>query len=133
MKGDPEVESLMVHRERAVAVCLNLYPYNPGHLMVFPRRHISDYGSLTDGEALALHRGARDCMRVLTRLYDPPGFNLGWNIGSHSGASIDHLHLHVVPRYQREVGFMDLIAQTRVVVEHPRKTLDKMRRAFRAL
>ena len=56
---------------------------------------------------------------------------MGWNLGEHSGASIRHLHLHVVPRYKREVGFMDLLGQARVIVEHPQRTLEKMQKEFR--
>jgi ATP adenylyltransferase len=78
-----------------------------------------------------IHKTTLRCLKAIEKVYGPPGFNLGWNLGDHSGASIKHIHLHVVPRYMREVGFMDLIGKARVVVEHPKKTLEKMRRAFK--
>ena len=131
LQKDPKVKSLLVWENPTVAICLNLYPYNPGHLMVFPKRHLESYGDLKDREALAVHRAAQLGIRVLEGVYGAPGFNLGWNLGEHSGASIRHLHLHVVPRYKREVGFMDLLGQARVIVEHPQRTLEKMQKEFR--
>ncbi len=131
LAGDPRVESLLVWESKRLAVCLNLYPYNPGHLMIFPRKHVERFRDLKERDAMEIHRVTARSLRALERVYHPPGFNLGWNLGDHSGASIKHLHFHVVPRYAREVGFMDLVGKARVVVEHPQKTLAGMRKAFK--
>jgi ATP adenylyltransferase len=131
LKGDPRVESLLVWESSRLAVCLNLYPYNPGHLMVFPRKHVERFRDMTETDALAIHRATVRSLHTLEKVYGPPGFNLGWNLGDHSGASIKHLHFHVVPRYAREVGFMDLVGRARVVVEHPQQTLKSLRKAFK--
>jgi ATP adenylyltransferase len=130
LKKDPVVENLMVWETRQIAVALNLYPYNPGHLMVFPKKHVEDYEMLSPSLAAEIHKAAQKCLGILKAEYKPAGFNMGWNLGKQSGASIAHLHMHIVPRYQSEAGFMDLIGDTKIIVEHPRLTRDRLIRAF---
>ena len=87
-----------MHAGDTAIVLLNKFPYSSGHLMVAPRRHVGALGELTDDEALEIHRLAVASVDVLTRVYGPGGFNLGWNLGRVAGAGIaDHVHLHVVP------------------------------------
>src|SRR5580765_7140353 len=94
---EPE-EDLVLHRGDAAFVLLNRFPYASGHLMVAPVRHVGEYGSLTDNEALEIHRLASAGLQALATLYAPEGHNLGWNLGRIAGAGIvDHVHLHVVP------------------------------------
>ena len=125
-----KVARLEVHRSELFVVTLNLYPYAPGHLMVFPKRHITDPRMLSEQEIIELHEVQGLCMDVLEHIYQPHGINLGYNVGEASGSSIAHMHLHIVPRYRREVGFIDIIAGSKVIVEDPRESLIRVREAF---
>lgn len=127
---DKKVSSLEVFRSERFVVSLNLYPFNTGHLLIFPIRHIEDVRKFTDEEVLEAHTLVRVSMDVLEKLYGPRGFNVGYNVGSVSGASIAHVHMHVVPRYERELGFADIIGGAKLIVENPTVTLKKVMRAF---
>ena len=129
-KDDPRVDNLRVYRHDASYITLNLYPYNPGHLMIVPLAHYTDVRELSEGEVLELHRLQLLTLRVLEREYRPGGFNVGYNLGPASGASIEHLHLQVVPRYRTEVGFFDILSDSRVIVEAPQVTKERLTRAF---
>lgn len=124
------VQSLEVYRNQLFLVSVNLYPYNPGHLIIFPLRHVEDLRDLTEGEAAMLHTLSCDAMTILDSVYQPHGYNTGFNLGEASGASISHIHMHIVPRYNRELGFIDVVAGSRIVVEQPEDTLRKVREAF---
>lgn len=128
---DPRVERLVVFRHRLHFVTLNLYPYNPGHVMVVPVEHYEDPRELNEAEAWELHVLQGLCMEVLESEYHPHGFNLGYNVGHGSGASIPHLHLQVVPRYRTELGFFDILSDSRVIVEEPQVTQERLSKAFR--
>ena len=130
VEGSDEVVRLDVHRSKLFMVALNLYPYSPGHLMVFPQRHITDVRMMRDDEALELHKLQSLCLDVLEEVYAPHGFNLGYNLGKAGGASIEHLHLHIVPRYARETGFIDIIGGAKIIVEDPKISLSRLREAF---
>jgi ATP adenylyltransferase len=99
--------------------------------MIFPKKHLEHYRELSVTLAAEIHRVTQKCLDVLDRQYHPHGFNVGWNLGKGSGASIPHLHCHIVPRYAGEAGFIDLLGDTRVIVEHPRDTQARLRKAFR--
>ncbi len=112
----PPDEGLVVALGHAVFAVLNLYPYNPGHLMVLPLRHVADYTDLTNDETVELAAFTRTAMRVIRAASGPHGFNLGMNQGSVAGAGIaDHLHQHVVPRWGGDTNFMPVIGQTKVL------------------
>ncbi|MBI1929714.1 HIT domain-containing protein [Candidatus Poribacteria bacterium] len=128
--GNDQVERLEVYQSVLFTVSLNLYPYSPGHLLIFPKRHILDSRQLTQAEILELHTVQGLCLDVLDAVYQPHGYNIGYNIGGASGASIEHLHLHVVPRYPRELGFIDIIGGAKIIVEEPKVTQQKLRQAF---
>lgn len=128
LKRRPEVDDLTVAVDRHLFVTMNLFPYNPGHLMIIPRRHVMDPRSLTPAERSAIDRWTRHLLDTLDEIYSPMGYNVGYNIGTSAGASIDHLHLHIVPRYKNEIGFIDLIGGARVHVDHPRAALEELRR-----
>jgi len=132
VEGNDKVVRLEVHRSGLFVVSLNLYPYSPGHLMVFPKRHITDPRMLNEQEIPELHEMQSLCLDVLEKVYKPHGFNLGYNIGEAGGASIDHLHLHIVPRYRRETGFIDILAETKIIVEDPNVSLARVREGFQA-
>lgn len=130
VEGSEAVTRLEVHRTPLWVVSLNLYPYNAGHLFLFPSRHLDHLRDMTAEEVAEVHGLQLRCMDVLDELYQPHGYNIGMNHGDASGASIEHLHIHVVPRYRRELGFMDLIGGARIVVEDPVLTQAKVREAF---
>jgi ATP adenylyltransferase len=126
----PDIKNLEIARRDGFIVSVNLYPFNAGHLMIFPFRHLESVYELTDEEALALHRLLGDSLKILEDEFNPDGFNIGYNLGKNSGASISHLHLHVVPRYGNEVGFLDVLAGTRLVVVDPVAVRDRLRKGF---
>lgn len=114
--GDPDSETLLVARGELVFAILNLYPYNPGHLMVLPYRHVADYTDLTPAETVAVAEFTQRAMRVIRSVSAPHGFNIGLNQGPVAGAGIAaHLHQHVVPRWGGDSNFMPVIGHTRVL------------------
>jgi ATP adenylyltransferase len=123
---------LTVYEDDLFNVVVNLYPYNPGHVMIFPRRHLEDIRDYTGEEALALHKLTRTCLGTLDKVYRPSAYNLGYNMGGDAGASIQHLHLHIIPRYPRELGIADIVAGKRVLVESPLTSAEKIKAAFPA-
>ena len=95
---------------------LNLYPYNAGHLLICPYRHVSDYTDLDEAELLEVAELTRTAMRVIREVSRPAGFNLGMNQGEIAGAGIAaHLHQHVVPRWQGDANFLPIIGRTKAV------------------
>ena len=133
VEKNEKVERLEVYRTVLFTISLNLYPYSPGHLLIFPNRHIVDTRELTSDEVLQLHDLECLSFDVLTQVYQPRGFNVGYNMGESSGASIPHLHLHVVPRYPRELGFMDVIGGARIIIEDPNVSQEKLVKIFQEL
>jgi ATP adenylyltransferase len=109
-------DALIVARGELVYAVLNLYPYNSGHLMVVPFRHVSDYDSLSREEVAELGDLTQRAMRAVRRAMAPHGFNIGMNQGTVAGAGISaHLHQHVVPRWGGDTNFVPIVAQTRVL------------------
>jgi ATP adenylyltransferase len=130
--GDDEA-NLVVLRARTCYVLLNNFPYTGGHLMVVPYRQIADVTELTDEESLELMQVTRRCLRALRAAMRPAGFNLGFNLGQAAGAGIvEHLHLHVVPRWAGDTNFMAVVAGTTVVPEALRDVAARLRAAFAA-
>lgn len=119
---DPNIENLTIEEGTQHIVTLNLYPFNPGHLLIFPRRHLLDLAEYTQEEVLELHALTVRWCQALRETHHAQGFNLGWNMGHCAGASIAHLHQHIIPRYPREIGMAELIGGNRVLVESPRDT-----------
>jgi ATP adenylyltransferase len=112
----PDEEGLIVARGDVVYAVLNLYPYNPGHLMVCPYRHVADYTELTPAETVELAQFTQTAMTVIRRVSGPAGFNLGMNQGHVAGAGIAaHLHQHVVPRWSGDTNFMPVIGRTKTL------------------
>ncbi len=111
-------DGLVVARGSDCYAVLNLYPYNGGHLMVLPYRHVSDLTDLTDAETRELVEMTKTAMRVLRAVYAPPGFNLGMNQGEVAGAGIAaHLHQHVVPRWLGDSNFLPIVGRTKALPE----------------
>ncbi len=116
-EGNDE-ENLVLYRGRANFVILNIYPYNPGHLMVAPYRHTADLQDLTQDEVQEHFGFIKRSVEILRRVMEPAGFNVGLNLGRVAGAGIDtHLHTHVVPRWTGDNNFMPVLSDTRVVSE----------------
>ena len=124
-------ESLVVHRGRSAFVLLNKFPYSSGHLLVAPYRHVGDFGALDDEEALEIHRLASQGIGALAQTFAPQGYNAGWNLGRVAGAGVvDHVHLHVVPRWAGDTNFMPVLADVKVIPEHLLETRDRLREAW---
>ena len=114
-------------------VMLNRYPYVNGHLMVAPLRHTSELAALSEAEMLELFRGVTLCRNVLAQSCAPDGFNIGCNLGKAAGAGVeDHLHLHVVPRWNGDNNFMSVVADTRVIPEALLASYDRLLPFFAA-
>jgi len=126
--SDDDEASLVVHRGSAAFVLLNKFPYSSGHLMVAPYRHTGDFGGLGDAEVLELHRLAAAGMAALAATFAPQGHNVGWNLGRIAGAGIvDHVHMHVVPRWTGDTNFMPVLADVKVLPEHLLDTARRLR------
>jgi len=112
-------ELLVVHRGAHALVALNKYPFAASHLLVLPRRHVSDVGDLAEGEHDALMRLVRETVARLRAAVRPDGVNVGMNLGKAAGAGIaEHLHAHLVPRWSGDVNFMPVLADVHVMPEH---------------
>lgn len=128
---EPSLETLCVFQTQHAMVVLNKYPYNSGHALVLPRRHVAELSAMAEDEyqdVMALLRLTTDAIQLA---YDPAGFNLGMNHGRVSGAGIpDHLHWHVVPRWAGDLNFFPLIAETKAVIENLETSFDRLRLSF---
>ena len=128
--NDDEANYVVV-RDRSCFVLLNSYPYNAGHLMVIPYRQVADLSDLTDDELCDLMKQTRRCQVVLTKVMKPDGFNIGLNLGRVAGAGIaEHLHIHIVPRWNGDTNFMPVIAGVNVLPEALREVASKLRAGF---
>jgi ATP adenylyltransferase len=126
-----DAKNLIVHRGPTSFTILNRYPYNSGHLMVVPRRHVSDLAALPVDEWVELQEALRRAAAVLRQVYRPEGINLGMNLGKAAGAGIEeHLHWHLVPRWLGDNNFMPVLADIRVMVDHLQATFEKVRAGY---
>lgn len=121
------VPNLSIAETELSIVSVNLFPYNPGHIIIFPKRHIINYLELTEEESLDIHRLTQKTMRILEEEWRVQGFNIGYNLGKNSGGSIPHIHEHIVPRFPNEAGFLDVISNTRIVIYEPYKMLEDLK------
>jgi ATP adenylyltransferase len=129
--GDDEERLVVARRERVFAM-LNRFPYASGHLMVAPARHVGALAELDDDEVVELHRLAAGALDALAGTFGPDGYNLGWNLGRVAGAGVvDHVHLHVVPRWTGDTNFMPVLADVKVIPEHLADTRRKLASAWR--
>jgi ATP adenylyltransferase len=128
-----EDDPLVVHRGERAYVILNLFPYNSGHVMVVPRRHIASLAEATADELGELITLVRDAERAVTTAYTPHGINVGLNLGRAAGAGVaDHLHVHLVPRWNGDTNFMTVVADSRVLPETLEQTAARLRPLFAA-
>ena len=127
----PPEESLLVHRSAVALVIANKFPYSSGHLLVAPVRHVGGIAALTADEVAEIHSLSVAALDALGSTLAPDGFNLGWNLGHVAGAGIvDHVHLHVVPRWSGDTNFMPVLADVKVLPEHLLATRDRLRSAW---
>ena len=126
-----DAQNYILYRGSKNFVIMNAYPYNPGHLMVAPYRHVASLDELTDDELREHFNIVSRSVRLLRQVFAPGGFNIGVNIGKVAGAGIDeHIHTHVVPRWQGDTNFMPVISDVRVVPEALAETYGKLRGKF---
>ena len=126
-KRDEDEKRMIIERGKYCFVIMNAYPYNPGHLMVVPYRHTADFTSLTAEEFAEMTALAQKCVKALTQLMQPHGFNIGMNIGKVAGAGIDqHLHMHIVPRWNGDTNFMPVVGEVRVLSESLASTYSRL-------
>ena len=127
-------DDLVLVRTSLSYVVLNLYPYNNGHLMVVPNRHVATLASSTSEELGDLMRLTRHAEIALAEAYTPQGINIGLNLGRPAGAGIaDHLHVHVVPRWTGDTSFITVVGNTRVLPEELSETAARLRPIFERL
>lgn len=125
-------KNLIVHRGEKVFVILNKFPYNLGHMMVVPFEHTCEFRALKSDQLLEMTQQAQRVIEVLSEVYRPEGFNMGMNLGQAAGAGIkDHLHFHVVPRWNGDTNFMPVIGETKGMPEHLQTCFDKCFEVYR--
>ena len=118
LDAEPSENNLLLYRTSSAMVLMNRYPYNNGHIMVAPSEHTADLNGLPPDQYLELMELFRSSLKVLSKALNPEGFNTGLNLGKSAGAGVeDHLHFHIVPRWQGDTNFMPVISGTRVIPE----------------
>jgi len=127
-KGDKRVKAYVLFNNKKTVVMLNLFPYNTGHLLVFPVRHVKSLDELSRDELTELSSRVKKSISLLKKALHPAGFNIGINIGEVASASIKHLHIHIVPRFKRDLGFMELTAETKVMPEPVERTYQRLKK-----
>jgi len=126
-----EKKQYVLKETRYAMVMLNLFPYNPGHLMVAPKRHVANLEDLTDEELKEIMELTQKSVKVLKEIANPDGFNIGINIGRVAGAGFEgHIHIHIVPRWNGDTNFMPIIGETKVIPEGIEKTFKKLKPYF---
>ncbi|MGC8490680.1 MAG: HIT family protein [Syntrophobacteraceae bacterium] len=130
--GQSDEERLILYRDDLVTVMMNKFPYNNGHLLVSPVRHLSSLDDLTAEEEHNLMDMVKKSTRILRGAMHPDGFNIGLNIGREAGAGYEeHLHFHIVPRWRGDTNFMAALADIRSIPEHIRQSYSKLLPSFR--
>ena len=130
-RQNSDTVNYILYRGEKNFVILNSYPYNPGHLMVAPYRHVANLEELTDAERNEHFEMVSRSIKLLKRVFNPGGFNVGINMGKVAGAGIDdHVHTHIVPRWQGDTNFMPVLSDVRVVPEALAETYKKLESKF---
>jgi len=133
-KQKRDKENYILYRAKTSFVIMNIYPYISGHLMVAPYRHVAKLSALDEEEVGEIMKVVSECTKVLEEAMTPQGFNIGANLGKVAGAGIEeHLHIHVVPRWERDTNFMPVISDIRVIPEALTATYEKLSPVFQRL
>ena len=131
LENHNDKERLVIHRGKLAFVIMNLYPYNSGHMMIVPNRHTADFGSLSADELAECTSLLQTAQKALTELSHPHGYNIGMNLGKAGGAGIDdHLHWHIVPRWNGDTNFMPVIADIKMVSEDMERQWEQLQKFF---
>jgi ATP adenylyltransferase len=130
VQKNADITDLMVFSSPNFGITVNLYPFNPGHLLIFSLRHIEDLRKFTQEEQSELWMLRNYLLNMLDSVYHPHAYNVGVNMGLAAGASILHLHEHIIPRYPNEIGIPELMGGKRVLVEDPRKTCSRLKKYY---
>lgn len=127
-------ERLILWVEHCTVVLMNRYPYNNGHLLVAPVKHVSGLEQLNNAESADLLNMVRRSIEILKKVMNPEGFNVGLNLGRVAGAGMeDHLHFHVVPRWNGDTNFMPVLGDVRIIPEHLKETYKKLLPHYREI
>ena len=127
-KQNNDQENFVLYRGKTAFVLLNAFPYNNGHLMIAPYRHVGQMDLMTDEELLEINQLLSRCTTWLKKAYSPEGFNIGVNLGRVAGAGVpDHIHWHVVPRWNGDSNFMTVVGEVRVLPENLYQTYDRLK------
>ncbi|ASA77270.1 HIT domain-containing protein [Thermococcus sp. 5-4] len=130
-KENRDKERLILYRGKHCFIIMNNYPYNPGHVMIAPYRHVGRWEDLTDYELLEMMQLSQLMIKALKKTMNPQGFNMGVNLGRVAGAGIDdHVHLHIVPRWNGDTNFMPVIADTKVIPESLEEAYEELKAAI---
>jgi ATP adenylyltransferase len=130
-KENKDLDNLILYRGKKSFVIMNRYPYNSGHLMVVPFRHIMHFEKLEDKELLEINKLLKFSISILKKQMNPEGFNIGLNLGKPAGAGIDeHLHFHIVPRWTGDTNFMPVFSDTRIVPQLIKDTYMNLKEDF---
>lgn len=133
-KNTKDPASLVLFSSRTMMVLLNKYPYNNGHLLIIPKRHVAEYDKLSDQDLVRMQKLTKHSLKILKKVYNPHGFNLGMNLGRVAGAGIpDHLHSHIIPRWGGDTNFFPLIGQTKLVIETVEQSYQNLKPHFEKL
>ena len=133
-KENADKDNLILYRGEHGFIIMNKYPYNNGHLLIVPYRHTSDFSGLTGEEVLCLHKLLKMSYDALTRAVNPHGFNIGLNLGRTAGAGIDqHLHYHIVPRWDGDTNFMPVVGQVKVISQGMEETYERLVKVLREM
>jgi len=126
-------ENLILKRGRTCFIVMNRYPYNNGHLMVCPLRHVDSLGAMTAKERAEMMELTSECVALLQKVMRPDGFNVGINLGAAAGAGLkDHIHIHIVPRWNGDTNFMPVLGQTKVIPQALHELRDELAAAMQA-
>ena len=133
-KAGPDRDRLILYAGDSTMVMMNRYPYNNGHLLVAPRKHVPDLSGLSPEDMAALLSMVRESIDIMKKQANPDGFNVGLNLGRVAGAGVEqHMHFHIVPRWNGDTNFMTVFDDVRVVPEHILATYDRLLPHFNAL
>lgn len=107
---------------------LNIYPYNNGHILVFPKRHVSELSQLNENEIIEINKLLIETTKILKSVLKPQGYNIGINLGKAAGASLKHLHIHIVPRWKGDTNFMPVVSKIKVISESLESLYNKFKK-----
>ena len=134
LKKEDGLENFILHRGKHSFIIMNLFPYNSGHLMVAPLRHEGDFLKIKDEEFSEIVKFVKLGIKALNKVYSPQGFNVGINIGKPAGAGlIDHIHVHIVPRWEGDTNFLPVTSGTKVIPEDIKDSYRKIKKEIDSL